>query len=110
MKNASGSEVKITWLLKDEDSLYTSPFFISNSRELTFRLKPQSPYNEVKMSFGIGSWPADTLKLVLRKVQSLEIRSASGTMKLEGTQAVYDFLAIRRTGLGRRNIRIIVTE
>ena len=110
MKNRSGEDVEITWTLKEMDSLYKSPFFMSNSRTVRFKLKPGKPYNEVKMSFGMGSWPKDTLALITDRLESLEIKSAGGTMQLNSAEDIYSFLYKRRKGIGKRKIEILVTK
>jgi hypothetical protein len=110
MKNASGDAVEITWTLKELDSLYLSPFFISNSRTVKFELKPQKPYDEVKMSFGMGSWPKDTLAIITDRLESLEIKSANGTILLNSSKDIYSFLYNRRKGMGNRKIEILITK
>ncbi len=110
MKNKSNGKVEITWTLKDLDSLYKSPFFISNSRVVTFELKPQKPFDEVSMSFGMGSWPKDTLAQITDRLQSLEIKSAQGTIQLNSAEDIYAFLYQRRKGIGKRKIEILITQ
>ena len=110
MKNRSGGDVEITWTLKELDSLYLSPFFISNSRTVKFELKPQNPYNTVKMSFGMGSWPKDTLSMITNRIESLEIKSANGTILLNSSDDIHAFLYNRRKGIGNRKIEILITK
>jgi hypothetical protein len=108
MKNMSGDNVEITWKLKDLDSLYKSPFFMSNSETIVFKLKPEEPYNTVKMSFGMGSWKRDTLAMITDRLESLEIKSASGTIRIDSSKNIYSFLLNRRKGIGKRKIEILV--
>lgn len=110
MKNRSGGDVEITWTLKDVDSIYTSPFFISNSRVVKFKLQPEAPYNTVKMSFGMGSWPKDTLQMITSKLESLEIKSANGTILLDSSDKIFSFLYHRRKGIGHRKIEILIAK
>jgi hypothetical protein len=110
MKNRSGEDATITWTLKEGDSLYRSHFFISNSTELKFELKPQSPLNEVHMSFGLGAWKKDTLRIITRPLQSLRIKSGSGIIQLDSADAIYTFLWNRRKGLTKRKIEILITR
>ena len=110
MKNRSGGDVEITWKLKDLDSLYKSPFFMNLSRTTKFELKPDKPYNTVKMSFGMGSWPKDTLKMITDRLESLEIKSPNGTIKLDSSNNIYSFLWSRRKGIGKRKIEILITK
>ena len=110
MRNQSGGDVEITWTLKEADSLFVNPFFISNSRTVKFELKPDKPYNEVKMSFGIGSWPRDTLAILTKTLESLEIKSADRSILLNSPEAIYAFLLPRRKGIGNRKIEILITK
>jgi hypothetical protein len=110
MKNQSDGDVEITWTLKEQDSLFLSPFFMSNSRTVKFELKPEKPYNEVKMSFGMGSWPKDTLAIITDRLESLRIKSANGTIFLDSSKKIYSFLFNRRKGIGKRKIEILITK
>ena len=110
MKNASDSDVEITWKLKELDSLYKSPFFISNSITTKFELKPARPYNTVEMTFGMGSWSKDILTTITDRLESLEIKSANGTIQLNSPEYIYSFLYNRRLGIGKRKIEILITK
>jgi hypothetical protein len=110
MKNRSGQDVEIRWKLKDLDSIYKSDFFISNSDNLTFQLKPEKPYNEVKMSFGVGLWKPEDLAAVTDRLESLRIRSSSGTLELKTSEEIYQFLSHRRKGIGKRKILILIRD
>lgn len=110
MKNRSGGDVKITWKLQERDSIYKSDFFISNSDELTFKLKPEKPLNDVKMTFGIGNWKPSALYAVTERLESLEIKSPSGTILLKTTEEIYNFLVNRRKGITKRRILILVND
>ena len=110
MKNQSGGEVEIKWKLKELDSLHNSDFFISNSDELEFKLKPQKPLNEVNMTFGMGSWKPAYLASVTERLESLTITSGKGKLELTSSQAIYDYLLSRRKGIGKRKIVIEVKE
>ena len=108
MKNKSGSDVEITWTLKESDTLQKTAFFMSNSDKVKFDLKPSRPYNEVNMSFGIGSWTADTLRSVTNSLESLQIKSAGGTIHLKSPEDIYNFLSNRKKGITKRKIVIDV--
>jgi hypothetical protein len=110
MINHSSHEVEITWTLKEMDSLYKNPFFMSNSTTVKFELTPARPYNEVKMSFGSGSWPPLELKSVTNRLESLEIKYAKGTIQLDSSEAIYSFLLNRRKGIGKRKIEILIKD
>ncbi len=108
MKNASGGDVEITWKLNDRDSSYKSDFFISNSKTLSFNLKPEKPLNEVNMTFGIGSWKPEDLALITERLEALKIKSPAGTIELKSPEEIYAFLANRRKGITKRKIMILV--
>ena len=109
MKNRSGGDVGITWKLQDRDSLYKSDFFISNSEELSFEIHPGEA-NDVKMSFGVGNWKPAALYAVTERLESLEIKSPSGTILLKSPDDIYNFLISRRRGLTNRRIVIEIND
>lgn len=110
MKNRSDSDVEITWLLKERDSMYSSPLFMNNSREVKFKLKPDKPYNIIKWSFGDGNWKLPYLKEITEHLESLEIKSGNGTVLLSSPEEIYSFLVSRRTGIGKRKIAIVIND
>jgi hypothetical protein len=109
MKNRSGGEVEITWKLQDRDSLYKSDFFISNSDELSFEINP-GENNDIKMTFGVGNWKPAALYAVTERLESLEIKSPSGTILLKSPDDIYNFLIERRRGLTNRRIVIEIND
>ncbi len=110
IKNESGGEAEIIWTLKDLDSLYKSPFFLSSSKKVNFQLQSVKPYKEINMSFGEGFWSIDYLKEVTDRLESLEIKTASGTIKLDSSDQINTFLSARRKGLKNRKIDIIIKD
>jgi hypothetical protein len=110
MENRTKGPVEFRWQLAESDTVHLSPFFLSNSHQVNITLRPQSPYNEARFSFGLGSWPADTLRMILSQVERLQITSPKGTILLKTPETIYTFLASRRRGLGRRDIRITIRE
>lgn len=106
-RNASDKEAEISWKIK-EDSIRNSPFYISNSDEETYTLKPQKPYNEIKMSFGIGTWTPADVKKVVDDLEWIKIKSASGTIQLSSQEDLLQFLTARRRGLAYRKIVVVV--
>src|SRR5947209_10513964 len=109
MKNSSGQDAEIIWTLKDMDSLYKSPFFLSNSKKVKFKLKKDSPYNEANMSFGTGVWTKEALDSITERLDSLEIRSSSGTITM-GSDEMNKYLKERRKGLGKRKIALVIPK
>lgn len=109
MKNRSGGEVEITWKLQDRDSIYKSDFFISNSDELSFEINPGES-NDIKMTFGVGNWKPAALYAVTERLESLEIKSPSGTILLKSPDDIYNFLINRRRGLTNRRIVIEIND
>ncbi|MGZ5287666.1 MAG: hypothetical protein ACXWB9_10795, partial [Flavisolibacter sp.] len=55
MKNRTDEKAEITWHII-KDSILSSPFFMSNSREVKFKMLPDGKSGDIKMSFGIGKW------------------------------------------------------
>jgi hypothetical protein len=110
MKNKSAENASIIWTLKERDSLYKSPFFISNSKITRFDLKPSKPYNEVKMSFGLGSWTRDSLAMITDRLETLEIISGTTKIKIDSSKNIYDYLLARRKGLGKKRIEIVISR
>src|SRR5689334_10514850 len=78
MKNNSGEKASITWAIK-MDSINSSPFFLSSEREVTFHLNPEAPANEIRMSFGYGTWHPRQLNNLIDDLDSMIIRSKHGT-------------------------------
>ena len=109
MKNRSGGEVAITWKLQERDSIYKSDFFISNSDEVSFEINPGES-NDIKMTFGIGNWKPAALYAVTERLESLEIKSPSGTILLKSPDDIYNFLINRRRGLTNRRIVIEILD
>ena len=107
MKNDTADSAQVIWTL-NEDSLMNNPFLLSNSKELKFVLYP--PKNEIKMSFGTGSWtPTDVQKLVGNLI-SLEIISSSQRIKIDSLPLLKEFLLARRKGIGGARIEIVVSK
>lgn len=106
MKNTSGGDAEIIWLIK-EDSLANSPFFMSLSKEITFSLQSKPPYNHVKLSLGEGSWSAVHFNNIMEDVDSLIIRSHNGEIRM-GQEELKAFLWSRRMGLDKGKINIYI--
>jgi hypothetical protein len=107
MKNNSGSDAEITWQIK-EDSILKSPFYLSSSKELKFHLKTVKPYNEVMMTFGIGSWTPAVIKNCVDDLESLTIRWGTNEIRLTNEEDISKFLLARRKGFGRSKILILI--
>lgn len=105
IKNETGNKAEVKWKLREADSLYKSPFFLSNDMSTRFELFPEKPYNEVNMSFGAGHWSNGYLKEVTNRLQSLEIKANGKTLAIDSAQ-LYTYLSQRRKGLGKRTIEI----
>ncbi len=109
IKNKSGNDAVVIWTICDDmDSLYNSPFFISGSREVKFKLKSQKPFNDVNMSFGIGTWKKKDLDFVVKDLKSLEIKWKDKDVKLKKPEDISNYLYIRRRGIGNSKIKIVL--
>jgi len=109
MKNETGSDAEITWIIK-EDSLHKSPFFISSSREQKFELKPKSPDNAIYMSAGIGTWTPRYMREIVNDLDSLIIRWNDKEIRLGSEKEIMDFLLPRRRGVGKDKIIITLKD
>lgn len=109
IKNESGGNAQVKWTLKENDSLPHNPFYLYSSTEVKFDLQPQSPLNELKLSMGMGSWSDDTLAMMIRGIESLEITSPKQKIKLDTSQ-IYSYLVEHRKGFGKRKIQIIIRD
>ena len=106
MKNNTADSAQIIWTL-NEDSLMNNPFLLSNSKELKFVLYP--PKNEIKMSFGAGSWTPTEVQKLMGHLVSLEIISSSQRIKIDSLPLLKEFLLARRKGVGGARIEIVVS-
>jgi len=109
MRNATDQEVEITWTIK-EDSILVSPFYMSSSKETTFKLLPESPYNRVFMSCGIGTWTPHAIQELTNDLESVVIKHKGGEIKLDSDEEIKNFLFPRRRGFERDKIRIEIKE
>lgn len=105
MKNYTGDDAEIIWTIKD-DSLHSSPFFLSNSKEQKFELKANSPGNKIHLSCGIGNWTLKEVERIVDDLESLTIKWNGGEIKLDSTAQIKNFLLARRKGFGKDKIEI----
>jgi hypothetical protein len=104
MKNTSGHDAEVIWLIK-EDSIGNSPFFMNSSKEVKFTLQSNAPYNLIKLSLGQGNWAPAHFNAITEDLDSLIIRSHQGQIKLS-TDELKAFLWPRRLGLDKGKILI----
>ena len=109
MRNNSSGDAEITWTLKEMDSLYKSPFFLSNSKKIKFKLQQNRPFNEANMSFGSGIWTKSAIDSITNRLDSLEIKTSSGTLKMDAREMNASLMANRK-GLGKRRIIINTSD
>ncbi|MGZ8536932.1 MAG: hypothetical protein ACXWV9_01655 [Flavisolibacter sp.] len=109
MRNSTDEEIEITWNIK-EDSILVSPFFLSNSKKTTFKLYPESPYNRVSMSCGIGVWTPQAIQELTNDLDSVVIKHKGGEINLNSDEEIKNFLFSRRRGFERDKIRIDIKE
>jgi hypothetical protein len=107
MVNKSSKDAEVVWVIK-KDSVIKSPFFISNSDSVVFQLKNDKPYHIAKMSFGSGAWSSAQLDNLIDDLKGMEIHAASGNIRLDSAADIKSFLALRRTGLDKSKIKIVV--
>lgn len=109
MKNDSAGEAEIIWKIK-EDSLHSSPFFISSDKEQKFVLSSTDPGNAIYMSAGIGTWTPKHVRNLVDDLESVVIRWDKGEIKLESEEDIFNFLLPRRKGVGKDKIEINVKD
>jgi len=109
MKNATGSDVTITFKIK-EDSIHKSPFYLSSDKEQKFLLEKGKKNNDIRLSAGIGTWTPKHLRSVVDDLEALEIKWDKGEIKLESEEDIFNYLLQRRQGLGKDKIVIRVAE
>ena|SRR5829696_5124737 len=108
MKNKTSDTAEIIWRL-NEDSLMNNPFLLSNSKELRFSLYPPKR-NDIKMSFGAGSWAPKEVEKLVGHLQSLEIISPTQKIKIDSLPLLREFLLARRKGIGGAVIEIVIAQ
>src|SRR5690242_13845325 len=109
MRNNTDQDMEITWTIK-EDSILVSPFYMSSSKETKFTLHPESPYNRVFMSCGIGTWTPLAVQDLTDDLDSVVIKHKGGEIKLDTDEEIKNFLFPRRRGFERDKIRIEIKE
>ena len=109
MHNLSGSDAEIIWKIK-EDSLHSSPFYISSDKEQKFVLKQDADRKVIRMSAGIGTWTPKQLRNLVDDLESMVIRWDKGEIRMESEEEIYKFLLSRRRGMGKDKIDIRVQD
>jgi len=109
MKNTTGDKASITWAIKT-DSINSSPFFLSNDREVTFELSPGAPGNAIRMSFGYGTWHPRQLTNLIDDLDSVVITSKNGTQSLTTEDDIRKFLMPRRKRIDKSRIDIVIDK
>jgi hypothetical protein len=104
IKNNSNGDAEVTWIIK-EDSILSSPLFISNNPEVKFHLAPK-PNKVINMSCGIGEWSIEALDNFVDDLESLELKWVGGAIKMTNVDSIKNFLYNRRIGLDHGTISI----
>lgn len=107
MTNSTDQKAEIIWHIK-EDSIHSSPLFISNTKEMKFELLPDKPGNRIRLSAGVGNWTPAELKNFVDDLDSVIIRHSGGEIKLTSEDAIADYLMKRRKGLDRGKIELAI--
>ncbi len=109
MHNRTSEDAEITWKIK-EDSIHSSPFFISSDKEQKFKLAATKPGNAIFLSAGIGTWTPKELRNLVDDLESMVIRWDKGEIKLDTEEEIFQFLLSRRKGIGKDKIVIYIGE
>lgn len=108
MINNASSEAVITWVIK-EDSMHSSPLFISNALEQRFRLSPTGKGERINLSTGVGTWRMPDLRNFCDDLESFRMEWGEGRIELKG-DTLLQFLQHRRSGIGKDKILIRVMD
>ena len=106
MRNATAQQASITWHIK-EDSINSSPLFISNTTEQRFDIDPGK---RIYMSFNIGSWNRKAVKNLVDDLDSVVLQWSGKTVTLRTGEEINTYLYARRRGLDKAKILIRMTE
>ncbi len=106
MKNRTDEKAEIIWHIM-EDSILSSPLYISNSQKVKFELLPGGRSRDIKMSFGMGNWSPRYLKSVIDDLDSVEIRWNNKYAVLRSHEEMYEYLSARRRTPDKSKIQIV---
>lgn len=109
MKNTTGEQAEISWFIK-EDSISSSPFFISSSREVNFKMQPAPESKRIKMSFGMGKWTRAEVTNLVDDLDSVVLKWNENIAVLATQEQMEAYLMARRRGLDKSKIHIILKE
>jgi hypothetical protein len=109
MKNNTSEKAEITWFIK-EDSISSSPFFISSSREVNFKMQPAPGSKRIKMSFGMGKWTQAQVTDLVDDLDSVVLKWKENVAVLASQEQMETYLMSRRRGLDKSKIHITFTE
>lgn len=107
IKNRSSDEAEIIWQIH-EDSVLKSPLYIGNDPVVKYQLKPNSPYNIIKIPFGYGQWSSDYIKSIADDLKSMIIIKGSDSVHYNSTAQIWQFLEERKKGFGKKRIEILI--
>jgi hypothetical protein len=109
MKNETSGQAEIRWFIK-EDSINSSPLFISSSQEQSFVLEPVPGRDLIKMSFGIGPWSPRKVEDLVDDLDSIMISWSGKKLLLAEQDEMKSFLLSRRRGLDKSKIMILFRD
>lgn len=109
MKNNTYQNAEITWFIK-QDSISSSPFFISSSKDVKFKLAPVPDSKKIKMSFGIGTWSHNEVTKLADDLDSVIITWDQKVARLISVDEIRSYLMARRRGLDKSKIHILLNE
>ena len=109
MTNQTGEEASVVWMIK-EDSINSSPLFISSDKVVRFDLDTKTPGRSINMSFGIGTWTPKVLRNFVDDLDTLKISWKNQEIVLDSEEKIMNYLLPRRAGLGKDKIRITLKE
>jgi hypothetical protein len=104
MKNNTAGEAEVIISIK-EDSIHSSPFYISNSKEVNFLVLPGKK-GRINLSCGIGNWTPVAVKNLADDLESIKIRGNGTEIHLTSEEQITSYLLSKRTGIDKGTIDI----
>jgi len=107
MYNQTSGDAEVVWMIK-EDSIHSSPLFLSNSKTTVFSLKDDA--RKISLSCGIGAWNPAAVRNLADDLDSLVIRWGEREIRLASTDSISNYLMSRRRGADNAKIRIVLKD
>ncbi len=108
MNNNTAGDAEVIVIIK-EDSIHSSPFYISNSREVNFLVLPGRK-GRINLSCNVGNWTPAAVRNLVDDLESIKIRGNGAEIQLTTEDEIIAYLLARRTGLDNGTIDIKIDK